>query len=284
MKQKDTIYSRPLSIEVVETIPSGVEREIKEYLKNKKHEFYGSFAATTYNSENSRKPGDIDVAVSDVKKTTEYIKTIFNKYKVKCRLDLNKKYDRGTISIPHGNEWLVVVDVNNLERHQNQELVYSGDISLPPVKSKDNFFVQSIDDQMNRKYNSIISPDFSEKRSEKDITDYTDLAKTVEDSDKLKGKALLFTGSINDFHKVGGVFNKDFTKRDADVLKKANQKGIKVNPHKDMIPDNKELDYINTAIKYRITDVENLDFNEDDNIIYNERLIKDRRKKNTPWE
>ena len=193
----DSVYKRKFTTGRSSELPRSLIGAMDRLIKKEESETYGSLSAATWSGFNSRKPGDVDIAVNDVKKTAERISSEFRQRRIPHRVKYNPRYKSAQISIKQNGKWVTVVDIQDRNMHSSDFLENVQKRPIAPIKSSNGILVQHPEDQLNRKRNSVKSKENNAHRIEKDAYDLVSTAVLLDDSSMLKARADWARGNLN---------------------------------------------------------------------------------------
>ncbi len=184
---------------------------IQKYLTGIAHEIYGSSAQASWGSKNQRNPADLDIGVSNVRKSAYYLLTIMERFRDGNQYRLRFKPEFGSAAIEmfdtKSNMWDTLIDIQPLKDHQSQKpdtfkLKGKGTYPDPYSDKRSGLTIQSPNNQYLRKLNAVSNPDLADKRKLKDSVDMVNLHADFRESEKLKRDARILRWDWSELHEI----------------------------------------------------------------------------------
>ena len=188
-----SVVAKPLSAVNIRNIPDSVEPAIRNWIRQHagKHEVYGSAAAATHRV-GGRRPGDLDIIVTNPRASANALAGIMRRRQIKCRVAASKSPSAFVVQIQKRDGWADALDIHPVTGHAGKYEFY-GESKAPMAKKGIN--IQTAADQLLRKANAITAKQANgrmgapEHRDLKDTRDFIATAKTLLASMQLRSKA-----------------------------------------------------------------------------------------------
>ena len=195
---KDTIFGDGFRISKIKAFNQKAANGVENYLRNRKHEIYGSAAAYSQGSRNMRPPADLDVAVDNVDKSANAFSSILRNSGYQTRVHYYPEYKAAQIEYKTRAGWEVIIDVQPLAKHQSEVREFTGAAPVPPRRDPvSGLYIQNPSDQLRRKHSAVLNPEMPEHRKQKDSFDYVNLVNDMLVSESVKRDANILSGRVS---------------------------------------------------------------------------------------
>ena len=269
--ESDTIFHNGQDFGRISRLNDCAQKKLINYIKNRPHEIYGSYAASVWGSKNQRNPNDLDIAAVNVKKTATGIFDILKSCGYVPKLIFNPEWGSAAVQLydQEKKEWDTIVDVQPLSEHQKTEYENIKSRSASPGEYG-GLSTQSPNDQLRRKANSIYG-DTPEHRVEKDSYDYISTLSDLAESNQLKGHAEIMRGEIPERSR--------FSHLDVaiEAMRVSKNKGV---PFSDLAPalrdqttNPMERNFLKFAVMNPKANLDDIDVDQYGNVYYKDRRV-----------
>ena len=250
-----SVVSKPVHSTHASNVPNNTADDINTVIRNEPcSEVYGSLAIKS-KSFLSRTPTDIDIVVNNPRNTASIISHKLQQKGHKTNVTYNPEFNSAVVQVSKNGEMVDAVDIHPSNTHYTNYDVHGH--SIPPTNVK-GINVQTATDQLLRKANSVMSYNDEDKRlgppdhrRVKDVSDFITTSRLLLDSRQLRAEAEL--ARVQKSRKKLKVW-----KQHVKGLEGFNPRTTKVG--KDPIPEYKEKEFINFAVKNPSINIDDLYF------------------------